>query len=592
MKFKGIITFTDVYGSPPKEEDFSNIIKIPQVEVLLTVAGINARLHPIDAIDPDYTPLTQINCLRAIFLDDKRAIKDSVCHHEIGLIGQLLGQGKTLFTRVTCMYAFNESLRYGHYSQSHPKAYYKEERMTIFKFLLACNEALLQFDKGYGANDNQALGDKFFEFFMFKELPHNQYYALDNIINFFFRASEFLNTLQTSDKYGGHLTDYLNSFFGLDLVTFQKQLVSIALSSTDRKIGTAYIQIDPQQPASEELIKFLDAMARKTEMEIPEKADISILDFISIKKSPLFKSPQLSKNGHLLYVIPDIRLLAEKVFTFFMNDFWFDYLKPNDICGRADWGNFIGSSFFEPYLEALLRRMHSHNKKVELYNGQELTFDFGKRRIEVADFILKRKNKLIVIQAKSSFLANTNGFKTVVNKDDYKHLNLDRFYSDFGLKQLAEISLKLFQDYKWFFQNSLVNQQKQIEIYPVIMVQEPIIGSEYASIAFKKAFIRLLEQHEVEKEDEIRFIHNLTIIHVSELEIIEQSICDGDESLFNLIRHHLSVSSHEMIRKINDPYVLTRSFKHSISILLKRKAISRRARNGLKALFKNNKSDF
>ena len=90
------------------------------------------------------------------------------------------------------------------------------------------------------------------------------------------------------------------------------------------------------------------------------------------------------------------------MYSLFVNDFWFDYLKPNEICNRTDWGNFIGATFFEPFLEDIFYHIlqgQSHyvyrstdNLKVSL-NGQS--------EIEYADFYLRKGNKIALIEAKS-----------------------------------------------------------------------------------------------------------------------------------------------------------------------------------------------
>ena len=82
------------------------------------------------------------------------------------------------------------------------------------------------------------------------------------------------------------------------------------------------------------------------------KTVFKIFDFFDIKKSPVYLNEDFDDSDELKsYIVLDNIFFIEKMYSLFVNDFWFDYLKPNEICNRTDWGNFIGATFFEPFLE-------------------------------------------------------------------------------------------------------------------------------------------------------------------------------------------------------------------------------------------------
>jgi predicted RNA-binding protein len=90
-----------------------------------------------------------------------------------------------------------------------------------------------------------------------------------------------------------------------------------------------------------EYVDILDAFSKRNVTGKIEKTDLKIFDFMEIKKNPLFRASDEYNRNLITYLILDNKLLLEKTYSLFINDFWFDYLKPFNICNRNDWGNFI-----------------------------------------------------------------------------------------------------------------------------------------------------------------------------------------------------------------------------------------------------------
>src|SRR5690606_41136445 len=172
------------------------IIKLlPKEEILATIAAINARLKPIDKSYFDDSRETQIECLRVLFLDNNNHPSQSNCPQFI-LKYLRTPANHNLFSRVTCLYAFQEVIDTEGFVEQTPE-YTIDLRERILKYLLSVNENILLFDQEYSGVDHKTLGKNFFEFFMFKELPHNQYYATSNSINLFFKAFSLLDRKST-----------------------------------------------------------------------------------------------------------------------------------------------------------------------------------------------------------------------------------------------------------------------------------------------------------------------------------------------------------------------------------------------------------
>ena len=70
----------------------------------------------------------------------------------------------------------------------------------------------------------------------------------------------------------------------------------------------------------------------------------------------------------------------------------------------------------------------------------------------------------------------------------------------------------------------------------------------------------------------------LTIINVSDFQDMEQSLRDGDENIFNVIRYFDSISSKKRIPTEGTTVVL-KTIEHSINKRIKHKLIANRIKN-------------
>ncbi|PHN99644.1 hypothetical protein CSC82_32950 [Rhodobacteraceae bacterium 4F10] len=532
-----LIKFSNFYGSEVPQNPIEIIKLLPKEEILATITAINARLKPIDKSYFDDSRETQIECLRVLFLDNNNHPSQSNCLKFI-LKYLRTPENHNLFSRVTCLYAFQEVIDTEGFVEATPE-YTIDLRERILKYLLSVNESILLFDQEYSVDDHKTLGKNFFEYFMFKELPHNQYYATSNSINLFFKAFSLFKAIDLDNTFGNHLRDYLKETFGVESMNdfFKNQMYSY------------FVSYD------------------------------KILKFQYIKKSPLYKNSGKDGKDIITYLVLDNTLLIEKTYSLFINDFWFDYLKVKNICNRTDWGNFIGSVFFEPFLEEILNNSFKNNKRTVLKATDDLKFKLnGRDEIEYADFYVRESNKIIIAEAKSNYLPVVNGYKTVKTIADYQALNLNKFYKDYGLTQLTVKTVKLFHDYKMYIKDMSFNFKRKVTLFPVLVVNDPIFSSGLASFAFKRKFEHSLIDENIEIENETHKIMPLTIINVSDFQDMEQSLHDGDENIFNIIRYFHSISSKKRIPTEGTTVVL-KTIEHAINKRIKRKLIANRIKN-------------
>lgn len=569
--FGYLIKFTDAYKEAFPDNPLHLLKEIPKEELLATIVGISSKINPIYSSYIDDSRQTQIDCLRSIFLDNNNSLENSNCLY---FISEYLKtpSNHILFSRVTCLYALQDILNSNDFAKTPPQ-YTIENREQILRYLLCVNSNILIFDQEYATSSYDVLGEHFFEFFMFKELPQNQYYHSLNPINFLQKSFYLLQKIEKNDFYGNHFSAYLKNIFDVESLTeFFRFLAYTYFKSYDNKLNLNYINILKE---NKEYTRILDAFSKRNKFEKIEKNDLKIFEFSEIKKNPLFKSDDDINKDVITYLILDNKILLEKTYSLFINDFWFDYLKPKKICNRSDWGSFIGNEFFEPFIEEIFSDAFQSNKKVVFKHTNDLKFKLdGKNEIEYADYYLREKNKIILAEAKSNYLPVVNGYKTVYTKQDFEKLDLDKFYKDYGLTQLANKTIKEFHNYKHSISDKSFNFENKVEIFPTLIVNDFIFSSGYTSMAFKRKFENLLDAENIDIENDLHKIHPLTIINVADLQNIKMSLKFRKENIFNIFRHYHSSSSFKAIARTQNTSLGFLTVEHSINKLIKKNLVS------------------
>ncbi|WP_445457699.1 hypothetical protein [Flavobacterium sp. HNIBRBA15423] len=566
-----LVKYSNFYGEQAPENPLELILDIPKGELIATIVAINTRLKPPTSNHFDDSRQTQIECLRTVFLDNKNSIQQSFC---LSLISKYLKRplNHNLFSRVTCLYALQEIINHDGFVNETPE-YNFDNRERIFKFLLIANDKILTGDKNYKNEGYEQLGKNFFEFFMFRELHHNQYNECSNALNIFYKSSFLFNIIENDDFLGQHFKNYLTWHYNVESINeLIKHSIWTFIKSNDESLGLRYINV-PEDNI--DAVKILDIFSCKVEYEIPLKNDLKLFDFFPLKKSPLFKGKLKDDKKIISYLIMDEGLYIEKVYSIFMNDFWFDYLKPNEICTRKYWGSFIGSKFYEPLIEEILKESFSNTPNVILKSTNQLLFNIGDGLIEYADFYVREKQNVALFEVKSGFIQLIDGYKTVKTIEDFKKLDLDKFNKDYGLTQLAEKTIKKFHNYKKEIKDSGLHLNKKVQIYPVIVVNDPIISSSIVTFVLKRKFNELLEKENIIRKTKEHNIKDLCIINVSHLQEMEQSLKDKKINFFNILDLYLSMSDYKnRANQKNHNYL--RTFNHVLNIRIKDNLIADR----------------
>lgn len=327
-----------------------------------------------------------------------------------------------------------------------------------------------------------------------------------------------------------------------------------------------------------ETIRIFDAFAARVEYEIPDEGDLKKFDFFPLKKSPLYKCSVQDDKDLVSYIVLDEVFFIEKAYSIFINDFWFDYLKPNGIRTRNEWGSFIGTEFFEPFIEEILKASLSNNPRVVLRSTNQLLFDIEGSPVEYADFYIRDKQKVALFEVKSGFLPLEHGFKTVATIEDYQKLDLNKFNKDYGLSQLAEKTIKKFHIYKNCIDDPGLNRARKVHLYPIIVINDPIISSGMVPFVLKRKFNKLLEKEGINKKEQRHLIKDLCVINISHLQEMELNLKENGIDFFEIMDYYLSISAVDNTANFRG-YQFLRAFDHVLANKLKDGLISSRIRD-------------
>jgi hypothetical protein len=569
-----LVKYADFYGTEIPKNPIDLIIDIPKEELISTIDAINTRLKPMDFNYFDDSRETQIDCLRALFLDTKSSIENSVC---LQIIKKYIHLPKNynFFSRVTCLYALQEIINFDEFVEETP-TYNFENRERIFKFLLISNEKILTGDKNYNKEGYDELGNDFFEFFMFRELHHNQYNECSNAINIFYKSFYLFNKIENDPFFGIHFKNYLTWNYNIESINkFLKHVIWTYIKSYDNIIGLRYINVKKDNI---DAINILDVFSSKFEYEIPNKEDLKLFDFLPLKKRPLYKCKINEGKDIITYLVMDEGFYIEKAYSIFINDFWFDYLKLNGICTRKVWGKFIGTNYYEPFIEEILQESFSNSQNTVLRSSKQLMFNIGKGLIEYADFYLREKQNVALFEVKSGFIPIDHGYKTVKTIEDFKNLNLDKFNEDYGLTQLAEKTILEFHNYKKEINDSEFNLNRKVQLYPVIIVNDPIISSSIVTFVLKRKFNQLLLDKGINCNAKEHNIKGLSILNISHLQDMEQSLKDKKNNFFKILDLYLAMSDYKNKANLKNHNYL-RTFDHVLNVKIKNDLIANRIKN-------------
>lgn len=517
-----ILKYSDFFKNNKPTNKIDLIIDIPKIELIATISAINHTIKPPRSLDFDNSIKNQIRLIELIYMVHSNSLNKRYCAPYIDRLSEIFQRekgGTTLFTRVSCLYGLNEVI----FTDKIKNETIKNYKFTtldienIFKFLLLCNEELLAYNDNYDSEmSSEKLGDNFFEAFMFKELPHQQYYYTQNPVNLLQRAISLFSYIK--QRYSTELNEFLKDYH----LKSPEEFIGIIGKFLISEGNLSQMQIFKIPHTKKDTIARLNKLSKRGSGK--PNTGIKKFEFLEIKKSPFYCYHGKNEN---IYILMDNVFFTEKGYDLFFWDFYFDQLNKNGVSLKK-WGGFVGY-FFEEHIKKILNYAFQNHKDIVLKCTNELLINGD----EYADFYIRRKRQVIIGQAKRTFLPQVN-YKEVYSLKDYQNINKEEFYDRFGLSQLVKTSIKKFDKYAHLVDSKLPNNK--LFIYPVLLINEAIISQPITSFMFEKKFQELLKSEGIELDSNNIRIGKLTVIHINELENLQQSLKDGDFKLDNFLK--------------------------------------------------------
>lgn len=562
-----IIKYSRFYQRKIPKTPLKLIEHLPKAEIILTFAKINTLLQPQGYGNVDDSLETQFECLKAILLPDEKN-KNSEYRRRFDQYKQYIKTFKDdrIFTRGTCLYGLNEILQSDNFLKELKTQYVFEERIGILNYLLVCNERILEFSSKEPLLDFKKKNINFFEFFAFNQIPYNQYNIPVNNLAKLYKSSFFLKSLMQNDYTKELLENYFHTKYGLDDVKeFFRIFMYSFLNIYDENLKIYHLQVPNDQKG---VINILNGFCSDTPIRSDQElnhSDVKTLDFLSVKKTPIYSWGSISSNNHTGFVVLDLAFLLEKMDSLLINDFWFDFLKKQSKWNRTDWGNFIGSKFFEPLVADIFYNALINQSDFELKMMDELKIKLpSKSEIEITDIYVRNKQKIALFEVKSNFINMVDGYKSITTIEEFQALDIEKFYKIFGLKQMVQ-TIKKFHFYKQYLGDLELNLNRKVHLYPIILVNEPILSCGLFNYPLRQKFESMLMEENINMKSKEHLIWPLIIMNIEDLQELEQSLSDNETNIFKIFDSFHSKTSDINIFRNNNEYFTFMSIRDIIS---------------------------
>lgn len=381
-KTQEIITYSRIYGiRPPIALDL--VKEMCKKTLIYEIVHINHWLNPKDKVYFDNTFGTQLEILAYLTNKEETNLLFDQFMFSISRIIEDPSKANAynIFSRVNCLLAL-EQLTNSEEIRTIPdfKMNTAEKRKNLIDYLLAINWELIESEnKGLDKIKENSIESLNPIMLMINELMIKSHFTFTPY-RAYLQIQHFLN----SNTYGQELKNYFESIYEFQPLEFCRKIIEIYMGqSIDNPKFQYYYKIANTN-------SFVKKLSQRT-------PNYEFYKLLGLRKSPFI---QVSENEFLL---GDKNFLIEKIYSQLINDFWFDWLKPqvteenkpkfNMVDYRGEFGR-----FFENYGVRLLKETFKDYKHSIFLGLDELKF--GKIENELCDFYLRYEKKIILGEVK------------------------------------------------------------------------------------------------------------------------------------------------------------------------------------------------
>lgn len=506
---KLILEYKHFFNSEPPENRLDLVKHIPKLQLLYEIAGLNYRLKPYNQLKYDLSLETQANELEYFCPIDKDL------HRHYVQIASGYTKSKDdyplIFNRAGNLFALEEILNSEDFLEEENFDMKRVEVWDgIFKYLLAVNSEVVKV-KDLPPEETTI------ENISASAIALNELMIEDNPFYIPFKGIRLIEYLSNHPVYGPELNNYFNDTLKIDKDEFIYNLLSLAMGNGQEQSFAEFVYntVKPDE--------FLDYLSSN---QFKNKDFIKLL---TIKKTPFFK------ESDKRYIVLDINFLINKSYNFFINDFWFDYLKPQkDENGKEKFSikhyrAAIGL-FFEEYVREIFENSFSHLKHPKPLLFDDLKINIPAGQIEVADIYIRQNKKILVGQVKSSSIYDNEKYSGEINAL-YRN-DREQFFKDFGVNQTYNSIKTILTNSNSF--DSKLQVEKRLEFFPVIVVNDKVFQTPLLPNLLYTRFQELLDEDDIKPHK----IHPLVVMHISDLEYLETTLTKRKKQIWDILESH------------------------------------------------------
>lgn len=536
-KSRSIIGYEDFFPDAPLANRMDLIRQISKSDLIAEISGMNYRLKPNDKKHTDYSLAGQDRELY-YFCGGNQSL-----YRKYGRLARQFARGPEdhplLFTRQTCLFALEEIIQ-----SDIPNVENFSMRNSwepLLQYLLAVNSevARIRNDKREQTTED---GDSditpdlqaaalTFEDINARIIVLNELNIGSDQLYLPYRSLQFLKFLTEHESLGPLATEYLQEKYDMDYQRFVFEITSMYLANNADKqnnvknaeigfeLDTTFIYYPTPQN-----IRLFQDLSQHYPSNDPEK-------LLSIRKYPFYNNTDKS------FYLMDNTFCLEKAYSQFINDFWFDKVKP--ILNENGRPKFdiryyraaIGQ-FFEGYIAQSFSFMMAQARHVKLRQFDELFVMENGNRVEFTDVYVRYADRIFIAEAKSTGIYDKEKYSTELN--EFYRGGRDTFFDAFGVNQIANAVQKIKTLAIQF--DPGFPQRGTIKVYPAVIVNEKALQTPLMAQVFNNRFQELLRENQVDLQ-QIR-LAPLAIIHLSDLENMEESVKEDLNVFWRILDRH------------------------------------------------------
>ncbi len=506
-----ILGYNHFFSDEPPKNRIDLIRSLSKKDLLVELAACNYRIKPPTSIFFDYNPNQNISEI-SIQLRSYPDLRDYSIRQYIFYL-QNTSANSFIYQRAGLLYAINEINQSDVIHDIEGFRFSGYDQENIFKYLLLVNDEITQY--GYDIFRVGSYTD--LEKINLATLSLNEYMMPIDPLLIMFRAGSMFHFLENSE-YKDSINRFVAENTGYEPHEYIYQAISMffAKHMQDKNLNWYY-----KLNEGDSVLKFFEYLSTRRKFEDQK------LEFLDIKKSPFMRV------GKLQFVLLDNGFLLQMTSDLFVWSFLFDHVlseitEPNKRKNEIKRFNGCIGQFYETYIsEILLRALKPNGFTVKCFD--DLKIKLNKQEIELSDIYIRKRNKIIVAELKTTRIVNKEKYASSI--DNFYDQDREKFFKKHGLKQLANSVRNLIR-YGKIIDKSF--PQKRLKLFPVLVFGDILLSNPFFNKIFEDHFNELM----LDINDPCVRIHPLTMMHISDWELIENSLSKNKINIFKLLNQH------------------------------------------------------